>query len=106
MEDCVFCKIVKGELPSEKIKETDNLLVFKSKFPDAPTHLLIVPKKHVTSIIEVSDTIWLEMKHIAVNLGKQYGFKGYRLVNNVGEAALIQHLHLHFMGEIDKNRKV
>ena len=58
-EDCVFCKIVRGEIPSEKEYETSNLLVIKDNHPKAPVHLLIIPKVHVRDIIGVSDDIWV-----------------------------------------------
>ena len=55
MEDCVFCKIIKGEIPSEKVYEDDEILAFKDINPVAPVHVLVVPKKHIANLLEVKD---------------------------------------------------
>ena len=55
VEDCVFCKIVKGEIPSEKVYEDDEILAFKDINPAAPIHVLIIPKKHIATLLEISD---------------------------------------------------
>lgn len=103
MEACVFCKIIKGEIPSRKEYEDEELVVFHDIRPGAPVHLLLVPKKH----IELTDDLDVE-----VSLGKIFGvaksvagragvFKsGYKLVMNCGEGAgqAVDHLHVHLIG--------
>jgi histidine triad (HIT) family protein len=104
--DCLFCKIVSGEIPSEKEYETDNLLVIKDIHPKAPTHLLIIPKVHVSDIIGLSDDLWVEIKKVALELADKKGLKGFRLVSNAGTAAAVAHMHMHLLGEIGSDREI
>lgn len=106
MESCIFCKIIAREVSSEIVKETGSVLVFKDVKPKAPTHLLIVPKKHIKDFEEADDATWREVGEIAKELGKELGFRGYRLVHNVGKAAAVPHMHIHFLGEISADRAV
>ncbi len=105
LADCIFCKITNGEIPSEKIYESANVLAFKDTNPVAPVHILIIPRKHISSVnnIEKEDVniigeIFLAAKEIAKNLG--IAEDGYRLVNNCGEKAgqTVMHLHYHLLG--------
>ncbi len=104
MSDCIFCKIVAGEIPSDIIYEDDNIIVFNDIDPRAPIHVLIVPKKHIASLDDVTseDEIILgkllgTVKEIAKKLGLE---NGYRIVNNCGEDGLqtVQHIHFHLLG--------
>ena len=104
MSDCIFCKIVAGEIPTDIIYEDKNMIVFNDIDQRAPVHVLIVPKTHITSLdaIEPEDTkiigeIFGNIKDIAVKLGLD---NGYRIVNNCGEDALqtVQHVHFHLLG--------
>lgn len=106
MDECIFCKITSQKIPSEIVKETSSFVVFKDLHPKADIHLLIVPKTHYNDIHEVTDGEWLEVKNIAIELGKQFNLKGFRLVNNAGEAAAVKHLHIHFLGEVDQQRQI
>ena len=104
MSDCLFCKIVEGEIPSNKVYEDDKILCFHDVGPQAPVHVLIIPKKHIASMDDLKEEdaelisyIMLKVKDIAAELGLD---NGYRLVNNCGEDGLqtVQHLHFHLLG--------
>lgn len=106
MEDCIFCKIVNKELDSNIVYESKNVLVFKDLNPKAPVHLLAVPKKHVSSIMEVDkldDSIVKElMKTIAAVAKKlELDKDGFRVVTNTGKGAgqSVNHLHFHILGK-------
>lgn len=106
MGDCIFCKIVKGEIPTQIEKETENLLVFKDINPRVAVHLLIIPKKHVSDMTTLPDAAWAEIKRTATELAKSERLKGFRLVHNAGNAAVIPHMHVHFLGEVSAEREV
>ncbi len=103
--DCLFCKIIAGEIPSAKVYENDKVYAFRDISPEAPTHVLIVPKEHIASANDltaenasvVSD-IFLAAKEIAALEGIAEG--GYRIVNNCGEdgGQTVKHLHFHMLG--------
>jgi histidine triad (HIT) family protein len=105
-DDCIFCKIVKGEIPSQKVFEDDSLIVIKDIKPKAPVHLLIIPKVHVGDIIGVDETTWSDIKKVVLALIKEKGLKSFRLVHNGGKAALIEHMHVHLLGEVDPEREL
>jgi diadenosine tetraphosphate (Ap4A) HIT family hydrolase len=105
MSDCLFCKIAEGEIPSTKVYEDDKILAFRDLEPQAPEHVLIIPKKHIASLDDVKDEdaellgyIMCKVKDIAAELGLE---NGYRLVNNCGEDGLqtVKHLHFHLLGK-------
>ena len=105
MEECIFCKIIKGEIPSEKVYEDDMVLSFKDIEPCAPVHVLIIPKKHIRSINDLTEEdsniiahIYLVAKKIAHELDLEE--KGYRIVTNCGEEAgqTVPHIHFHLLG--------
>jgi len=110
MDSCIFCKIVKKELPSEVIFENETLVVFKDIHPSAPVHLLIVPKfkksaLHIDSINDLKEenrALASEMIFVARQVAVESGLdaKGYKLVFNVGRGGgqIIDHLHLHLLG--------
>lgn len=105
--NCVFCKIVAGEIPSQKEYEDEEILVFPDIHPHAPTHLLIIPKEHITEFKSLEDLgIWTKMSKVAQDLIKKLNLSGYRLVNNGGEAVMVEHLHMHLLGGISKEREV
>lgn len=105
MEDCVFCKIIKGEIPSEKVYEDSKVVVFKDINPEAPFHVLIVPKRHISSINELTEKDEELIGHVytvAAKLAKQAGIaeNGYRIVSNCGKdgGQTVEHIHFHFLG--------
>lgn len=106
MADCIFCKIIKGEISTDFEKETENLVVFKDINPKAPIHLLIVPKKHTQDITFAEDNLWEEMGKMAIELAKEKQLKGFRLVHNAGDAAMVPHMHVHFLGQVSADREV
>ncbi len=100
--DCIFCKIIKGEIPSAKVFENDKMVAFNDIKPKAKAHILIVPKKHIESIkhLEESDMELIgKMFLVAQKIAKEKNLEGYKLVVNVGREGgqLIDHLHLHLL---------
>ena len=102
--DCLFCKIIEGTIPSEKIYEDDMMLCFKDINPTCPVHALMIPKKHIASLDdlkegdeEVISHMMLKVKEIAKTMGLA---NGYRLVINTGEDGQqsVKHLHMHLIG--------
>jgi len=106
MEDCVFCKIINGEIPSSKLKETKNLLAINDINPQADTHILIIPKTHVRDITGLDDSLWIEIKKLGLELAKEKGINNFRLTTNAGDAALVHHMHMHLLGEVLSDRKI
>lgn len=103
--DCLFCTIASGKTETPFLYENDTLVVFRDINPHAPVHLLIVPKRHIRSINDLTpqdDAILAELFHTARELAKQEGVSesGYKLLFNVerGGGQVIFHLHLHLMG--------
>jgi histidine triad (HIT) family protein len=105
MEDCLFCKIAAGEIPSTKVYEDDMMLAFRDIDPQAPEHIVIVPKTHIKSANELNEDnikyvshIWMQIPKIAGQLG--FAENGYRVVNNCGKdgGQTVGHLHFHLMG--------
>jgi Diadenosine tetraphosphate (Ap4A) hydrolase and other HIT family hydrolases len=105
VEDCIFCKIIKGEIPSDKVYEDDMVISFKDISPCAPAHFLIIPKKHISNLNEITEEdskiiahIYIVAKEIAKKLGIDK--TGYRIVANCGEdgGQTVQHVHFHVLG--------
>ena len=107
MDDCLFCKIVKGEIPSKKVYEDDLVLAFYDIDPKAPVHFLVIPKKHIASANEIDEGNGALIAHIfkvIAKLSKKLDFKnGYRIVNNCGELAgqTVNHIHFHVLSGRD-----
>jgi histidine triad (HIT) family protein len=104
-EACIFCKIVTGEIPSELLYEDDDLIVFRDINPKAPVHILLVPRRHIRSINDLTDddhTIVSKLIAAARDMAKREGIdaSGYKLLFNVekGGGQVIFHLHLHLIG--------
>ncbi len=104
MADCIFCKIANGEIPSTKVYEDDTVLAFKDLEPQAPVHVLIIPKEHITSAADITPENSMLVAHIfeaAAKIAKQLALtNGFRLVTNAGEDGQqsVQHLHFHMLG--------
>lgn len=103
--DCIFCKIVKKEIPADVVYEDDKIIAFKDIHPVAPVHLLIIPRKHIPSInhLEIKDkTLIGELFLTAQKIAREKGVDktGYRLTFNIGKDAgqTVDHLHLHLIG--------
>ena len=103
MDDCLFCKIIAGEIPSDKVYEDKLCYAFYDIAPLAPTHFLVIPKAHLASAAEVGAEQEAVVGHIygvIAKLAKQLGFaEGFRVVTNVGQAAgqTVHHLHFHVL---------
>lgn len=102
MDDCLFCKIVRGEIPSARVYEDDKVIAFRDIDPKAPVHVLIVPKKHFKSIMEADHETLLALTDAAKKLAAELGVaeKGFRLVINTGAdgGQTVPHLHIHLLG--------
>lgn len=104
MDNCIFCKIIKGEIPSSKVYEDDEILAFKDINPAAPIHILVIPKKHITSLIEIEESderligkIYKTINKIAKE--QEFDQKGFRVIVNCGEdgGQEVGHLHFHLL---------
>jgi len=104
MKDCLFCRIVGGEIPAKKVYEDEHTFAFEDINPQAPTHVLIVPKKHIRGLKEASseDADAIGRCHLtAAHIARQHSIEdGYRTVINVGPRAgqSVFHLHVHLLG--------
>ena len=104
MENCLFCKIVAGEIPSTKVYEDDTILAFRDIAPQAPTHILVIPKAHIGSVAEITAENSGVVAHIfavIAQIAKAEGLEnGYRVVSNCGEdgGQTVHHLHFHILG--------
>ena len=102
--DCLFCRIIRGEIAAKKVYEDDKVFAFHDINPQAPTHILIVPKKHLAGLDQAQpeDAELIGYSHlVAAKLGRERGIEqGYRTVYNVGpdSGQSVFHLHLHLMG--------
>jgi len=103
--DCIFCKIVAGEIPSDILYQDEEVIAFRDINPIAPTHLLIVSKKHIPSLLHLTDAevpLIGHMTTVANQLAREHGVadSGYRLVINCGKESgqLVPHLHIHLLG--------
>ena len=110
--DCVFCEIIKGNIPSTKVFENDDIVAFNDLNPQMPVHVLIVPKKHIASAFELESgdaelvgRVFLAAKEIAEKLGLNNGF---RIINNCGEDAgqTVKHIHFHMLGGKTMGKKI
>lgn len=113
MEDCIFCKIIKGEIPSAKVYEDDEILAFKDIQPAAPIHILVIPKKHIPSLVQLEkeDEILIGKIYTTINkIAKEQGVldKGYRVIVNCGKdgGQEVEHLHFHLLAGKSLGEKI
>ncbi len=100
LSNCIFCKIIAGQLPTQIIAQTNDLIVIKDLSPKASIHYLILPKQHVTNLLDLSDwQIGANIILMAQNLAKDLEIKDFRLITNNGTGAgqSVFHLHFHFL---------
>jgi len=104
MEHCLFCKIAAGQIPSKIVYQDDDVVVFEDINPQAPQHVLIIPRRHITSVSDVTAadglvlaSIFMVAQKVASNLNLE---RGYRVVTNIGPDAgqSVFHLHFHLLG--------
>lgn len=104
MDNCLFCKIIAGEIPSTKVYEDESVLAFRDIAPQAPTHILVIPKEHIASVAEINENNSKVVSHIfevIAKIAKDEGLTGgYRVVSNCGDDAgqTVHHLHYHILG--------
>lgn len=98
MEDCIFCKIVKGEIPSTKVYEDENVYAFKDINPAAPIHVLVIPKEHTTNILDTKSETIVKIFEAINKIAEQLGIDkdGFRVINNCGKDAGQEVMHVHF----------
>lgn len=110
--DCIFCEIIKGNIPSTKVYEDEYVTAFNDLNPQMPVHVLIVPKKHIASANDIAQEdaelvgrVFLAAQKIAKDLGLE---NGYRIINNCGEDAgqTVKHLHFHMLGGKTMGEKI
>jgi histidine triad (HIT) family protein len=105
MEDCIFCKIVRKEIPAQVVFEDDSVLAFPDLHPIKPVHLLIIPKKHVSEFVAVEDhELFQHISRAVQKLIKETHLdeKGYKIMINGGGHQDINHLHIHLVGPMGK----
>ena len=104
MSDCIFCKIANGEIPSAKVYEDERVFAFRDIHPQAPVHILVIPKKHIGSIAEIDGENSADASRCLEAIGeiaKQEGLdRGFRVISNCGADAgqTVHHLHFHILG--------
>lgn len=101
MDNCIFCKIVKGEIPSEKVYEDEKVYAFKDINPAAPIHVLVIPKEHYENVLDVkpeNKEIFADIFEAINKIAKQLGIEedGFRVITNCGKDAGQEVMHLHF----------
>jgi histidine triad (HIT) family protein len=107
MQDCIFCKIVRGEIPSKKVYEDDELIAFHDIHPQAPVHFMLVPKRHIASLAEATADdapVLGRMLTLAARLAREQGSPdGFRSVINTGRIGRqdVMHVHIHIIGGPD-----
>ena len=106
MSDCLFCKIIAGDIPSNKVYEDDLCYAFYDIDPQAPTHFLVIPKAHISSVAAVNaenSSVVAHIFEVIAKVTKELGVESYRVVSNIGEQAgqSVFHLHFHVLGGRD-----
>ncbi len=99
MEDCIFCKIANKKIYSEIVFETDEVIAFKDANPSAEIHILIIPKKHINTFLDIDDSVTLNKMHkVAKELINNLNLEeGYKMIFNGGKYQVVNHVHWHLM---------
>jgi len=102
-ENCLFCKIIRGDIPADTLYEDDDLLAFRDIAPQAPVHFLVIPKKHISApsaLAEEDEQLLGKLMRVGSEIAKKEGIEHFRLVFNNGEEAgqTVFHLHMHVLG--------
>ena len=106
MSDCLFCKIIAGDIPSTKVYEDDSVFAFRDINPQAPTHILVIPKTHISGcngVTEENSAVVAHIFEVIARLCRELGLESYRVVSNIGEQAgqSVHHLHFHVLSGRD-----
>lgn len=104
MNDCIFCQIIAGTIPTKPVYQDEHVIVIPDIHPAAPVHLLVIPKKHVADVLEAEKAVLADLMTVIQKVIRQQNIRDFRLVHNGQGAAAIAHLHIHVMGQVDKNR--
>ncbi|MBI3955906.1 HIT domain-containing protein [Candidatus Gottesmanbacteria bacterium] len=104
MNECIFCNIISGVLPSKPVYQDDEVIVIPDLHPQAPLHLLVISKKHIGEFIEADDQLLTKINAVIKKIIRDQHISSYRLVTNGKGAAVIDHFHIHILGQIDKYR--
>lgn len=106
MEDCLFCKIINKEIDSDIVYENDDFLVIMDKFPDSPGHILIIPKKHISTLMDIDDETYIKTNKIIKEMVKLVTNKlncdGVTVSINYGSSQYIKHYHIHIIPKYNK----
>lgn len=110
MNDCIFCKIIAGDIPSTKVYEDDDILAFRDINPQAPVHIVVIPKTHICCANKITDEnagIIAKIFTVIPKIAEQEGISdsGYRIINNCGKDAgqTVFHIHFHILGGAEMN---
>ena len=110
MNDCLFCRIIAGEIPSTKVYEDDRVYAFRDINPQAPVHVLIVPKKHVDNILQCDGDMAAALTEAVGEVARREGVaeNGFRVISNCGHdgAQSVNHLHFHLLGGAQLTEKM
>lgn len=112
MNDCLFCKIIAGDIPSTKVYEDENVFAFRDINPQAPVHILVVPKQHIACAADITAENSAVVAHVfesIAKIAKAEGLDGgYRVINNCGEdgGQTVMHLHFHLIGGEKLSEKI
>lgn len=105
MDDCIFCKIASGAIPADKVYEDDRVVAFHDLAPQAPVHVLVIPKEHIGNLLEareMDDALLAHLLRTVANVATQLGLDetGFRIISNTGADARqsVHHLHIHVLG--------
>lgn len=113
MDDCIFCKIIKGDIPSEKVYEDDDMIIINDINPQAPVHMLLIPKTHYADVTQLDSksaaclgACLNKLKDIVKDIPELSD--GFRLINNKGAAAgqSVSHMHIHILGGVELGEKL
>ena len=102
--DCIFCKIIKGDIPSNKVYEDEQILAFRDIAPQAPVHVIVIPKQHIQSANEINESnsaVIAKIFETIPAIAKECGLaNGYRIITNIGEDGCqsVKHIHFHILG--------
>jgi len=106
MDDCIFCRIIRGEIQTEIEKETDRVIVVKDARPIAPIHLLIIPKQHIKDIRDAEPYLWDDVRKVVTDIASEKKLTGFRITTNAGDAAMIPHMVIHMLAGITSDRSI
>ena len=104
MSNCIFCNIVSGKIPGTFIYQDNEFIVINDIHPRAPVHMLVITKKHIADFANADTSLLQTLFILLKNIIKEHHVKNYRLVTNGEGAAVIDHFHVHLMGQVAKDR--